>query len=91
MEISKEDREMIRKFQDIMSRGYYASGEQVTDLHNKILGTRLASTNCSSCIRSRISALVNALDRQEAQEAKEAEKKAAEEPKPEPKKTKAKK
>lgn len=87
MEISKEDREMIRKFQDIMSRGYYASGEQVTDLHNKILGTRLASTNCSSCIRSRISALVNALDRQEAQEAKEAEKKAAEGPK----KTKTKK
>lgn len=87
MEISKEDREMIRKFQDIMSRGYYASGEQVTDLHNKILGTRLASTNCSSCIRSRISALVDALNKLERQEALEAEKKAAEEPK----KTKTKK
>lgn len=92
MEISKEDRELIRKFEAIRQKGYYASGQEVTDLHNRILGTHLNSTNCSSCIRVRIQALVDALNKLEAQEAQQAaEKKAAEEPKPETKKTKAKK
>ena len=54
---------MIRKFQDIMSRGYYCDGKQVTDLHNKVLGTRLNSTNCGACIRTRIQALVEAADK----------------------------
>lgn len=91
MEISKEDREKIRKLEEISKGGYYANGKEVTDLHNKILNTRLSSTNCPSCIKSRISALVDALNKVERQEALEAEKKAAEEPKPQPKKTKAKK
>lgn len=63
MVISNEDLEMIRKFQDIMSRGYYCSGQEVTDLHNKVLGTRLNSTNCGACIRTRIQALVEAADK----------------------------
>lgn len=63
MTINSEDLKMIRKFQDIMSRGYYCDGKQVTDLHNKVLGTRLNSTNCGSCIRSRIQALVEAADK----------------------------
>lgn len=78
MEISKEDRELIRKFDEIRQRGYYASGQEVTNLHNKVLGTHLNSTNCSSCIRIRIQALVDALNKLERQEALEAEKKAEE-------------
>lgn len=78
MEISKEDRELIRKFEAIRQKGYYASGQEVTDLHNRILGTHLNSTNCSSCIRTRIQALVDALNKVERQEALEAERKAEE-------------
>lgn len=63
MEINTEDYNKIRKFQDIMNHGFYASGQEVTDLHNKVLGTRLASTNCSACIRQRIQALVAAADK----------------------------
>lgn len=63
MEISNEDLKLIRKFEDISKRGYYCSGQEVTSLHNKILGTRLASTNCSSCIKARIAALVAAADK----------------------------
>ena len=78
MEISKEDREKIRKFEEISKGGYYANGKEVTDLHNKVLNTRLSSTNCPSCIKSRISALVDALNKVERQEALEAERKAEE-------------
>lgn len=63
IEISSEDIEKIRRFKAIMDKGFYASGQEVTDLHNKVLGTRLASTNCGSCIRQRISALVDALNK----------------------------
>ena len=61
--ISAEDVNLIRKFEEILRRGYYCDGGQVTSLHNKVLGTRLSPTNCSSCIRQRISALVDALNR----------------------------
>lgn len=63
MTISSDDLKTIRKFQDIMSRGYYCDGKEVTDLHNKVLGTRLNSTNCGACIRTRIQALVEAADK----------------------------
>lgn len=64
---TKEDIDKIRKFKEIKSKGYYCSGKEVTDLHNRVLGTRLASTNCGSCISQRISALVAALERFEKQ------------------------
>ena len=63
IEISSEDIEKIRRFKEISDKGFYASGQEVTDLHNKILGTRLASTNCGSCIKIRINALVDALNK----------------------------
>ena len=63
MIITNEDVEKIRRFKEISDKGFYASGQEVTDLHNKILGTRLASTNCGSCIKIRISALVDALNK----------------------------
>lgn len=64
---TKEDVDKIRRFKEIMNKGFYCSGQEVTELHNRVLGTRLASTNCGSCIRQRISALVAALARFEKQ------------------------
>lgn len=81
MTISSEDLKMIRKFQDIMARGYYCSGSEVTDLHNKVLGTRLNSTNCAACIRTRIQALVEAADKFERMIQLEKETPVTEEPK----------
>lgn len=70
MTISDENRSIIRKFENIMRRGLYASGEQVTQIYNSVLDKNVRPTNCGSCIRSRITALVNALNKVEADEAK---------------------
>ena len=59
---TSEDVKLVEKLIDLKNRGFYASGQEVTDLHNKVLGTRLASTNCSACIRQRITALETALN-----------------------------
>ena len=70
MTISEENRSIIRKFENIMRRGLYASGEQVTQIYNSVLDKNVRPTNCGSCIRSRITELVNALNKVEADEAK---------------------
>lgn len=57
MTLTKEDVEMINGFQDILNRGKFASGKQVTEVYNRVFGTKLAATNCSSCIRHRIGKL----------------------------------
>ena len=91
--ISEEDRLKIRKFESIRQRGMYASGQEVTELYNRVLNKRLAPTNCGSCISTRIRELVTALNKEEEQERKAAEelKKLEEENKPETKVTKKKK
>ena len=63
MVLTSEDIEKIDKFEQIMNRGYYASGTEVTDLYNKIFDQKLSYTNCSSCIRTRISKMVTAKKR----------------------------
>ena len=57
MTLTKDDVEMIDRFQDIINRNKFASGKQVTEVYNRVFGTKLASTNCSSCIRHRIGKL----------------------------------
>ena len=91
--ISAEDVKIIRKFEDILKRGYYCDGGQVTEVHNRVLGTRLSPTNCSACVRQRITALVEALNRFERLNAKVEEEKKEDtpEPKKENKKPKTKK
>lgn len=91
--ISEEDREKIRKFEEIKNKGMYASGVEVTEVYNRVLNKRLPSTNCGSCIRQRVQEMVNALNREEEQERKAAEefKKLEEENKPETKVAKKKK
>ena len=63
MIISSEDLEKIDKFENIMNRGFYAAGTEVTDLYNKIFDQKLSYTNCSSCIRTRISKMAVAKKR----------------------------
>ena len=46
----------------IKNKGYYASGKEVTDVYNRVLEKRAPTTNCSSCLRQRISELETALN-----------------------------
>ena len=87
---TSEDVQLVEKFIDIRNRGYYASGEQLTEVYNRVLNKRVNPTNCGSCIRQRINELEEALNRFKRQIALEEEQKKAEEPK-ETKKPKAKK
>lgn len=90
--ISEEDRLKIRKFEEIKNKGMYASGQEVTELYNRVLNKRLPSTNCGSCIRQRVQEMVAALNKEEEQERKAEEAKALEEEnKPETKVAKKKK
>ena len=63
MILTSEDLEKIDKFEQIMNKGYYAASSEVTDLYNKIFEQKLTYTNCSSCIRTRISKMVTAKKR----------------------------
>lgn len=64
--INAEDAKLIRKFEEIMQRGYYASGEEVTAVYNRVLNKNVNTTNCSSCLRQRISEMVATLNHFEA-------------------------
>lgn len=85
-----EDVKLVEKFIEIRNKGYYVSGEQLTEVYNRVLNKRVNVTNCGSCLRQRVNELADALDRFKKQIALEEEQKKAEEPK-ETKKPKAKK
>ena len=57
-----EDIKLIEKFIDIRNRGYYCDGKQLTEVYNRVLNKRVASTSCGSCIRQRITELEGALN-----------------------------
>lgn len=63
MIMTNEDVSIIEKFISIKNRGLYASGEQVTEVYNRVLEKNLKPTNCGSCIRHRIQELEDALRR----------------------------
>lgn len=83
MNISKEDRELIRKFEQIMNKGHYVQSQQLTDAYNRILDKHVHNTTCGSCLRQRTKELIDALNNVERREAREQEaaKKAIEESK----------
>lgn len=83
-----EDVKLVEKFIEIRNKGYYVSGEQLTEVYNRVLNKRVNVTSCGSCLRQRVNELADALDRFKRQ--LEVEKK-AEEPKEETKKPKVKK
>lgn len=60
MILSDEDIEKISHFKDLLNHGRYASSTDVTDTYNRVFADKvnfkpLKSTNCSTCIRQRIS------------------------------------
>lgn len=83
--------QLVEKFIEIRDKGYYVSGEQLTEVYNRVLNKRVNVTSCGSCLRQRVNELADALDRFKKQIALEEEQKKAEEPKEETKKPKAKK
>lgn len=63
MKINSEDLNLIRKFEGIMQRGYYASGQEVASLYNRVLEKHVNPSNCGACIRRQIQELVEAANR----------------------------
>lgn len=55
--MTQDDKDMIVKFKQLLDGGKKASGMQVTEVYNRVFGTRLASTSCASCVRQRIGKL----------------------------------
>lgn len=80
MVISEEDRELIRKFEAIKKKGLYVQSAQMQKVYNRVFETNMAATSCGTCIRGRISKLVDTLNKLENEE-REAAKKAEEEAK----------
>lgn len=78
MIFTEKNKEAVKKFNEIMSKGYYVNSQQLTRVYNEVLEKNVPNTNCSSCCRQRVSELVKALKQWEAKEAKEAEIKAQE-------------
>lgn len=62
MKFTKEDIELIEKFIDIKNKGYYVSGEQLTEVYNRVLEKNVKVTNCGSCLRQRVCELEDALN-----------------------------
>ena len=59
--INDDDAALIEKFVEIRNRGHYADSVQLQQCYNRVFMCSMRSTNCGSCIRSRITELENAL------------------------------
>lgn len=60
---TSDDVQLVEKFIEIRNKGYYVSGEQLTEAYNRILHKSVGVTNCSSCLRQRVGELEEALNR----------------------------
>lgn len=76
MNFTEQDKELVRKFINIKKRGLYVDSMQLTEAYNRILDKNVRNTTCGSCMRARIAELESALNKWEADEAKQAEIKA---------------
>lgn len=74
MKITDEDKELILKLDNIRQRGLYCSSNTLRDLYNRVFETNWKGTSCSSCMRQKISELMKALTKWEANNAKNAAK-----------------
>ena len=83
MNFTEKDKELVRKFINIKKRGLYVESTQLTEAYNRILDKNVRNTTCGSCMRARIAELETALNKWEADEAKQAEIKAQEQAKEE--------
>lgn len=60
--ISDRNLEIIEKFKEMLSHSYFADSVQVTEVYNEVFGKNEPPTNCGTCIRQRMVALVGAMD-----------------------------
>ena len=58
---TSEDVQLVEKFIEIRNKGYYVSGEQLTEAYNRILHKNVNVTQCGSCLRQRVNELEGAL------------------------------
>ena len=63
MKWANDDIKLVEKFIEIRNKGYYCDGGQLTEVYNRVLEKNVHTTNCSSCMRARISELETALNR----------------------------
>lgn len=59
---SDDDIELFKKLDGIVLRGYYVSGTELAELHNRVFGTNLKPTSCCSCNRMRFKDLKKSYD-----------------------------
>lgn len=76
--INDDDAALIEKFVEIRNRGHYADSVQLQQCYNRVFMVNMRSTNCGSCIRSRITELENALKDMRKREAEALEEMTAE-------------
>lgn len=65
---SDEDIKKIEKFIEIKNKGWYADGQQLTEVYNRVLNKHVNVTTCSSCMRQRVSELEAALNAHKKQQ-----------------------
>ncbi len=82
MIFTEKDKEAVRKFIQIKNRGYFVNSNTLQEVYNRVLEKNLNPTNCSSCLRARVTELEKALRQWEADEAKKAASGAATEEEP---------
>lgn len=73
---SENDIKLYKKLEGIIKRGYYISGNELADLHNKVFGTNLKGTGCTSCNKMRFQDLKKSYEKimKEMEEGNEKEK-----------------
>ena len=67
---TNDDVKLVEKFIEIKNKGFYVSGEELTNAYNRILHKHVNVTQCGSCLRQRVSELEGALNHFKALEAK---------------------
>lgn len=71
---TNDDVKLVEKFIEIKNRGFYVSGEELTNAYNRILHKHVNVTQCGSCLRQRVTELENALNHFKQKMALESEK-----------------
>lgn len=70
MIFTEKDKEAVKKFIQIKNRGYFVNSKTLQDVYNRVLEKNLNPTNCSACLRARVTELEKALRQWEQQEIK---------------------
>lgn len=70
MEISEQNRALIRQFEQILKRGHYVKSSTLQKVYNEVFNVNMSATSCGTCLRQRMKKLIEALNRLEAEEAR---------------------